>query len=288
MTKSIITTKAFDISIFEIDQEKGMVNLTKIADYFGKRVSDWRQKGSTKKFLRAFFFKNPEPQNLVVVNGGDYGNGTWASRKLALKFAEWISVDFEIYANEVIDTLFRTGKVELQPQQPLSLTEVLEQSQAWIMTLAQENTTLKLQVNESKEVIVTQTDKINELAPKARFIDETFVNTNSLSTMNMFAKEIKIGIVKLYQLLRDNHIMFYALNQYNKFSNNVHAKYINNGCFEIKQTYSERLNQCFDKIFVTPKGKLLCYKLVRESEELKNSVIDGNTSIVKVNYYGKH
>ena len=176
----------------------------------------------------------------------------------------------------------------IHPQQPLSLTEVLEQSQAWIMTLAQENTTLKLQVNESKEVIVTQTDKINELAPKAKFIDETFVNTTSLTAMNMFAKEINIGIVALYKLLRDNHIWFYALDQYNKPHNNVHAKYINNGCFEIKQTYSERLNQCFDKIFVTPKGKLLCYKLVRESEELKNSVIDGNTSIVKVNYYGKH
>ena len=123
MPKSLSTLQAFDLSIFEIDQEKGMVNLTKIADHFGKRVSDWKKLSSTQKFLKAFFVKNSEGENLTVINGGknpdgSFATGTWASRKLALKFAEWISVDFEIYANEVIDQLFSTGSVQL-----ISLTE---------------------------------------------------------------------------------------------------------------------------------------------------------------------
>ena len=40
-----------------------------------------------------------------MVQGGNK-QGTWASKKLALKFAEWISVDFEIFANEVLDNHF--------------------------------------------------------------------------------------------------------------------------------------------------------------------------------------
>lgn len=97
--------KTFDISLFEIDQDKNLVNLTKIANHFDKRVSKWRELPSTQKFLESFFKKNPESENLTVVNGGNK-NGTWASKKLALKFAEWISVDFEIFANEVLDNYF--------------------------------------------------------------------------------------------------------------------------------------------------------------------------------------
>ena len=63
MTKSIITTKAFDISIFEIDQEKGMVNLTKIAAHFNKEVSNWLKSKATKEFLREFALENPDLPN---------------------------------------------------------------------------------------------------------------------------------------------------------------------------------------------------------------------------------
>jgi hypothetical protein len=97
--------KIFDISLFEIDQDKNLVNLTKIANHFNKRVNDWKSLPATEKFLSSFFKKNPLPENLVMVQGGNK-QGTWASKKLALKFAEWISVDFEIFANEVLDNHF--------------------------------------------------------------------------------------------------------------------------------------------------------------------------------------
>lgn len=136
---------SFDISIFEIDKNKGMVNLTKIANHFGKEVRAWNQLASTKKFLTAFFVKNPMSENMITAIGGNNEQGTWASRKLALKFAEWISVDFEIYANEVIDELFATGKVELQPQRKLPTNfleslELLVQSEKENIKLQLENT----------------------------------------------------------------------------------------------------------------------------------------------------
>ena len=51
MLKFTISEKSnieFDISIFEIDKQKNLVNITKIAKYFNKRVNDWRQLPSTK------------------------------------------------------------------------------------------------------------------------------------------------------------------------------------------------------------------------------------------------
>ena len=108
MLKFTISEKSnieFDISIFEIDKQKNLVNITKIAKYFNKRVNDWRQLPSTKRFLEAFFNKNPLQENLVTIQGGT-NQGTWVSKKLAIKFAEWISVDFEVYANEQLDKLF--------------------------------------------------------------------------------------------------------------------------------------------------------------------------------------
>lgn len=37
----IFMVDTFDISLFEIDKEKNLVNLTKIANHFGKRVNKW-------------------------------------------------------------------------------------------------------------------------------------------------------------------------------------------------------------------------------------------------------
>src|SRR5574343_1525865 len=105
-----VDNQNFDISIFEIDKEKGLVNLTKIAKYFGKELRAWKQNPGTQKFLTTFCRKNPESENMIVVNGGNSGNGTWASRKLALKLAQWISPEFEVFCIQKLDELFQTVK----------------------------------------------------------------------------------------------------------------------------------------------------------------------------------
>ena len=65
----VVAEIIWDISIFEIDKNKGMVNLTKIAKHFGKKVYDWKRLPNIQRFLEAYFKKNTERDNLVTVVG---------------------------------------------------------------------------------------------------------------------------------------------------------------------------------------------------------------------------
>lgn len=179
----LIGNQDFSPSIFEIDKEKGLVNLTKIAKHFDKRVNDWAVLSSTQRFLNAFFSKNPEPENLVVVNGGLSGNGTWASRKIAIKFAEWISVDFEIFTNDILDELFQKGTVSIRPQTMLERMEAMAHEtleavreiklrDAAIFELESRNAIAEETIEHKDNVIVDMTstvesktfrDKVNEI-----------------------------------------------------------------------------------------------------------------------------
>jgi phage antirepressor YoqD-like protein len=151
---------AFDPSLFQIDKEKGLVNLTKIANHFDKRVAKWKELPSTQRFLQAFFEKNPESENWTVVNGGSQ-NGTWASKKIALKFAEWISVDFEIFANQVLDDYFSKPKLN-QPTLPDNYISALEQ----LLESKKEEQRLRLEAEANKD--------------KVEFADQLLDTTNAI------------------------------------------------------------------------------------------------------------
>lgn len=267
----------FDISIFEIDKEKQLVNLTKICQYFGKNINQWKRLPNTKRFFRAFFFKNPECDNYIVVNGGDFSKGTWGSRRIALKLAEWISVDFEVWANEQLDTLLQTGKVELKSiaPEPKSIVELLKQNNIWLETLSAENTELKIVVKDTSKQLEESKAEVIKLAPKAEFVDKTFTNGQTgLSTMKTVAHECGIKIIPLYKLLREKNVWFYQLNEHAQMENAVMSKYIQSGHFVVKQFWSDRQSCYFDKIFATAKGKLLCWNLIKEGNQSNNQLMD--------------
>jgi len=156
----------FDISLFEIDKEKNLVNLTKIAKYFDKDVFDWKRLPATQRFLNAFEEKNPDRENLVVVNGGNK-NGTWANKKIALKFAEWISVDFEIFANEVLDNYF-TPKQEKK----LTTLDVLELA-------TNEIKKLKAELDYKNQIVIERSQSVPAKTMRAKINQICRVNTNN-------------------------------------------------------------------------------------------------------------
>ena len=55
-----------DASIFEIDGEKGMVNLTKIAQACGKRVNHWLELSSTKEVVAVWEEEKGEAVKAVI------------------------------------------------------------------------------------------------------------------------------------------------------------------------------------------------------------------------------
>lgn len=95
---------------FVIDKEKNMmVNATEMAKVYGKEVARFMENDSTKNFISACLkTRNSSYLNLVgeedlVVSRQK--SGTWMHRILALKFAAWLSPNFEVWVYSTIDEI---------------------------------------------------------------------------------------------------------------------------------------------------------------------------------------
>ena len=144
----------FDLSMFEIVD--GMVNLTKVCQYFGKEVSNWLKAKSTKEFLNEFKLENSDlPNGGITILKGNFAEGsnqgTYAVREIALELARWISPKFAVWSNKQLDTLLQTGKVELQPQkQEFALPQNYKEALQQLLAQIEVNEILQLQAEIDK------------------------------------------------------------------------------------------------------------------------------------------
>jgi phage antirepressor YoqD-like protein len=203
--------KSFDPSIFEIDQEKGMVNLTRIAQHFGKNVNDWTRNKNTQSFFNAYTNEYPETQ-ILVVKGGNDDQGTWVPRQIAIEFAQWISPQFKVFCIKKLDELFQTGRAELFPARRLSNKEAL------------------LLALEAEERAEQAEQKLIEARPKVEFYDEV---TESKDVLD-FAAVAKVlnkkdfGRNRLLDFLRNKGVL--------RQSNEPYQQYVDRGWFKIVET----------------------------------------------------
>ncbi len=240
----------FDISMFEIEQDTQLVNITKIAKVFGKNVNDWTRLTSTAKFLEGFNKKNPLRSNLVTkIGGNSQTQGTWVHRKLAIKFAEWISVDFEIWCNDKLDELFQTGSVSLNP--PKTQLQIIAEG-----------------LIEAGKVIEVQTEQIKLLQPKAEYTDKVLTSISYFTTTQV-AKELELTANALNKKLQDLGIHYKVSGQWVLKKN-----YQNLGYVETKTTpyYDSNQNLCTNHLTVwTEKGRNFIHNLL--NPQLNNSLI---------------
>lgn len=90
--------------------EEGWFNATEAAARFGKRPVDWLRLPETERYLEALCRKNEVRKSHFVKTrrGGNTSNqGTWIHPKLAVRFAQWLDIDFAIWCDEQIDALIR-------------------------------------------------------------------------------------------------------------------------------------------------------------------------------------
>lgn len=106
---------------FNVD---GWINATEIAERFGKKPAHWLELESTKEYISKLS-EHMAASNvgksdfgpgggkadclpeLVKTKRGGKSPGTWLHPKLAVKFARWLNVDFEIWCDMKIDGLLR-------------------------------------------------------------------------------------------------------------------------------------------------------------------------------------
>lgn len=100
-----------------------MANATLMAKAHGKRPDTWLRTEKAKEYIKAIALKSVLAENeLVVVRNGGNGAGTWIHEKLILRFAQFLSTEFELWCDEKIAELLRTGKAELKP---MSMEEMM-------------------------------------------------------------------------------------------------------------------------------------------------------------------
>lgn len=99
----------------------GWLHATEIAERFGKEPAQWLRLDSTKEYIERLSERmeksNVGKSHITLVKtrrGNTSTSGTWLHSKLAVKFARWLSVDFEIWCDEQIDTLVRGDQTKWQ------------------------------------------------------------------------------------------------------------------------------------------------------------------------------
>ncbi|ACO74628.1 Gp73 [Laribacter hongkongensis HLHK9] len=122
--------------------EDGWFNATVAASRFGKEPTFWLNQRETVEYLVALARRTGNSCNVQELNkikelngasaasrakllrlakktgfiraragSPDTGGGTWLHPKLAVRFAQWLDMDFAVWCDEQIDTLLRRGQV---------------------------------------------------------------------------------------------------------------------------------------------------------------------------------
>lgn len=107
---------------FELKDGKLMVNATEMAKPFKKETTHFLLNKQTKEFIGVLDAKLRIP-SLTVIKGGN-NSGTWMHQKLALKFAAWLSPEFELWVYDRIEELLEQGSTSIP--KPTSTLDFLE------------------------------------------------------------------------------------------------------------------------------------------------------------------
>ena len=83
-------------------------NATAAAERFGKSPAEWLRLPAAKEYLAAIVRRYGEIPYVRTSRARlDRGGGTWLHPKLAVRFAQWLDVDFAVWCDEQIDVLLR-------------------------------------------------------------------------------------------------------------------------------------------------------------------------------------
>ncbi len=96
---------------------------------FVTELSEIKRLGSTSSASRTKVLRFVKRTGLVKTKAGSQG-GTWLHPKLAVRFARWLSVEFEIWCDEQIDGLIRNN-VPIYTDDRINAIFLLDKPTAW-------------------------------------------------------------------------------------------------------------------------------------------------------------
>ena len=237
---------------FSLDGEV-MVNATQMAKPFGKLPANFLQTQQTKDFITALsnHYCNYNTEVLQIVNGGN-NPGTWMHQKLALKFAGWLSPEFELWVYDRIEELLTTGKTQLH-----KLTDEEKLAEAMVIAnriaaKAQQRVMLLEAQTEQQEQV------IQELAPKGEFYDKV-LNAEGLLNATNVAGHFGLTANSFNRILKERKIQYKTGDVWT-----LYGKYKGKGYTEYKPfpyTGSDGKEKMKDRMLWTPKGLEFLYTI---------------------------
>jgi frataxin-like iron-binding protein CyaY len=131
-----IISKSFqeiEIPFSSEDNNSIFLNATVTAKKFNKDVREWRRAKQTSQYIDALIdVGNFHIDDLIIVRkGGQADNqGTWIHKKLIIAFARWLSPEFAVWCDSVIEEILKTGSYSQTPnlEKIKTRTELLEHS----------------------------------------------------------------------------------------------------------------------------------------------------------------
>ncbi len=103
-----------------------MVNATEMAKIFDKLPSGFLRVKQTQKFIATLKkrYANLHNENIVrIIQGGD-SQGTWMHEKLTLKFAAWLSPEFELWVFDKIQEILKNEYDAFHAAPPQNVTYI--------------------------------------------------------------------------------------------------------------------------------------------------------------------
>lgn len=180
-----------DMSIFEVDSEKQMVNLTKIAKACGARLQEWKESPKTVELISAINEANGNSVSCLVTENG---NGTWGNREVALDYAMWISPRFKVWCIKALDELFQNGKVELKP---------MSDDEMFIMVMSKLQARVEAERSAKEEAIRTKA----EIGSRR---EATSMNTASIAVKKANKLEQELDRSKEYATVKRMSLLYHG------------------------------------------------------------------------------
>jgi len=170
---------------FEFADGKKMINATEMVRAFPeKRINNFLRAQQTKDYILALESRYAKKRNgdstgvLRVVQGGfPELQGTWMDEKLALKFAAWLSTDFELWIYDRIHELLTTGKTELQTRPAQNIIRS-------IRLIADQLEAHDKDIEELKQDVSDIKDYVGDLEAKITSIDENYYSVSGYCKLN--------------------------------------------------------------------------------------------------------
>lgn len=235
---------------FDFGNGQTMINATQMGKVFDKKPIRFLRNAQTERFIQVLSRStNMYHENLVrKVQGGNHRlQGTWMHEKLALKFAAWLSPEFELWVFDRIEELMKNGVTTINNEDSTILNAI---------NILQERV-----ANNQKQLYAARA-KIMRDEPKVKYHDNVLRSRRTYK-VTVIAKELGMTARELNRYLKNEGIQFYVDGSWV-----LKAKYQNQGLTEtdtfVYETYGGDYNTRLTLTW-TEKGRKFIHDLLEPS-----------------------